>query len=258
MRGVTEVDLASFFQEQGVDVFSEVSIDTLSDKDRSFVMQFFPGARFVIVFGKEVPATVYLMLQKEKTRGMLRIAETLNKTAVRLAACMEAEHIPALPVPLYIPIRITDGSVQGVVRLKQVAAAGGLGSLGRSTVLLSPKFGPRLMLSGVVTGQPACKSGKAQTNVQSADGPVCIECGQCISMCPEKALGPAGCDAFRCRIVHAWVPSLLVPAVKWILGRRMFLKCMAPLAPWIARIATIRCSLCVTKCPLFSGQLVRR
>ncbi|MGB8308550.1 MAG: hypothetical protein WCE65_01815 [Methanoregula sp.] len=245
------MDLALFFQEQGVDIFSEVSIDTLSDKDRSFVVQFFPGARFVIVFGKEVPATIYLMMPKEKTQGMLRIAEELNKTAVRLAACMESEHIPALPVPLYLPIRVTDGSVQGVVRLKQVAAAGGLGSLGRSTVLLSPKFGPRLMLSGVVTGHTACESGQAQGSAQREDVPACVECGQCVSMCPEGALGPAGCDAFRCRIVHAWIPSVLVPATKWMLARRIFLKCMAPFAPWIARTATIRCSLCVTKCPKF-------
>jgi hypothetical protein len=32
------------------------------------------------------------------------------------------------------------------------------------------------------------------------------------------------------------------------------LKCMAPLAPWIARTATIRCSLCVTECPNYSGD----
>ena len=247
------MDLTSFFQEQGVDVFAEVSIDTLSDKDRLFVEQFFPGARFVIVFGKEVPAAVYLMVPKEKTRGMLRVAEELNETAVRLAACMESEHISALPVPLYLPIRVTDGSVQGVVRLKQVAAAGGLGSFGRNTVLLSPKFGPRLMLSGVVTRHTACESGQTQRSSQREEGQVCTGCGQCISICPGGALGPAGCDAFRCRIVHAWIPSVLVPATKWMLGRRIFLKCVAPFAPWIARTATIRCSLCVTKCPTFSG-----
>ena len=247
------MDLTTFFQEQGIDVFSEVSTDTLSDKDRSSVAQFFPGARFVIVFGKEVPVPVYLMTPKEKTREMLRIAEALNETAAHLAALLEAEHITAMPVPLYLPVRISDGRVQGVVRLKQVAAAGGLGSPGRNTVLLSPRFGPRLMLSGVVTGHPAGESGQLQRSAEREEAPVCTGCGHCIRVCPSGALGPEGVDAFRCRTVHAWVPSVLVPAAKWMLGRTMFLKCMAPLAPWIARTATIRCSLCVTKCPNFSG-----
>ncbi len=97
------------------------------------------------------------MPPKEKTRGMLRIAEALDNTAVRLAALLEEEQVPALPVPLYLPVRIADGRVQGVVRLKQVAAAGGLGSLGRNTVLFNPRFGPRLLLSGVVTGRQSGK-----------------------------------------------------------------------------------------------------
>ena len=61
-----KVDLTTFFQEQGVDIFSEVGIDTLPDKDRSSVVHFFPDARYVIVFGKEVPVPVYMMPPKER------------------------------------------------------------------------------------------------------------------------------------------------------------------------------------------------
>ena len=248
------MDLKPFFREQGVDVFSEVSIDTLPDKDRSSVVHFFPDARFVIVFGREVPAPVYLMPPKEKTREMLRIAEDLQETAVRLAARLEGEHIPALPVPLYLPVRIADGRVQGVVRLKQVAAAGGLGSVGGNTILLSQRFGPRLLLGGVVTVNRAGESGQLQRSPERKEAQVCTGCGHCISVCPEGALGPEGVDTFRCRTVRAWVPAVLVPAVTWMVGRTIVLKCMAPLAPWIARTATIRCSLCVTECPVFSGN----
>ncbi len=149
------MDLAVFLKEHGIDVFSEVSLDNLSDEDRSSVVQFFPAARSVIVFGKEVPVTVYRSQPKEKTREMIRIAEALDTTAVKLASRLKEEQVPAKPVPLYLPVRIADGKVQGVVRLKQVAAAGGLGSIGRNAVLLSPRFGPRLLLSGVVTGRLA-------------------------------------------------------------------------------------------------------
>jgi len=63
------LDLTVFFKEQGIDVFSEVSLDNLSDEDKSSVKQFFPAALSVIVFGKEVPVTVYRMPHKQKTKN---------------------------------------------------------------------------------------------------------------------------------------------------------------------------------------------
>jgi epoxyqueuosine reductase QueG len=246
------LDLTVFFKEQGIDVFAEVSLDNLSDEDRASVVQFFPTAQSVIVFGKEVPVPVYRMPPKEKTKGMLRIAEVLDNTAVRLASRLEKEQFPARPVPLYLPVRIAGGKVQGVVRLKHVAAAGGLGSPGKNTVLCNPRFGPRLLLSGVVTGRRAREPGQVKSSTGKQEAPACTGCGRCIKICPGGALGPEGVDAFRCRTVSAWVLPFLVPAVKWMLKRTLLLKCIAPLAPWIARTATIRCSLCVTECPNFS------
>jgi epoxyqueuosine reductase QueG len=194
------------------------------------------------------------MPKKEKTNGMLQVAETLDNAAKRLAAILEKEQVPAKPVPLYLPVRISKGNVQGVVRLKPVAAAAGLGSLGKNTVLFNPRFGPRLLLSGVVTSRPVQKSQQAE-NSSGRTEEVCTGCGRCIKVCPERALGLDGVDTFRCRTVSAWIPPVLVPTVKWLLGRMLLLKCMAPLAPGIAHTATIPCSLCVTECPKFSGEV---
>ncbi|MDN7013764.1 hypothetical protein FGW20_12125 [Methanoculleus sp. FWC-SCC3] len=107
------MDLATFFGDEGIDVFSWVAIEDLPDADRASVLEFFPAARSMIVFGREVPIPVYRMPQREKTREMLRTAESLDNTAVRLAGRLDAEQIPARPVPLYLPVRIVDGRVQG-------------------------------------------------------------------------------------------------------------------------------------------------
>jgi epoxyqueuosine reductase len=251
------LDLKTFFNEEGIDVFSEVNIVNLLDRDRSDVLQMLPSARSVIVFGKEVPVLAYQMTPREQTRVMLRIAGELDNSAKRLSRLLNMDGVPALSVPLYLPVRVKDGRVQGVVRLKHIAEAGGLGSIGESSVLISPLYGPRLLLLGVVTNRTVNESGSGDKTPVSAGTPglgLCTGCKRCFKVCPGGAFGPDGVDAFRCRTVRAWVPVFLVPVVKWMLTRQLLLKCGAPLAPWIAQMATIRCSLCVTECPWFSRK----
>ncbi|MDG6257617.1 MAG: 4Fe-4S binding protein [Methanomicrobiaceae archaeon] len=242
------MNFATFFDNEEVDVFARVGIEDLADADRAMVLQFLPAARSVFVFGREVPMPVYRMPQKEKTRRMLRIAEDLDDIAVRLANRLEAKDIPARPVPLYLPVRFAAGRVQGVVRLKQIAATAGMGEIGKNDLLLTPRFGSRLLLSGVVTAEPAPVS-KAATAT-----PLCTGCGDCIRACPEGAIGPDGVDTFRCRTVRTWVPPPIVPSVTWLLRRQTLIRIIGPLAPLIAKMATIRCSRCVTECPLFPGE----
>ncbi|KAF5075785.1 hypothetical protein DSECCO2_167720 [anaerobic digester metagenome] len=249
------MDCAKFFGDEGIDAFARVGLEELPDADRVSVLQFLPAAQSVIVFGKEVPAPVYRMPPGEKTREMLRIAESLDGTARRLAGLLGAEDIASRPVPLYLPVRVVEGKVQGVVRLKKIAAAAGLGEIGMNTLLLNRRFGPRLLLSGVVAG-PGAPEFEREDGAGGEGAPLCTRCGACLRACPEGALGPDGVDAFRCRTVRAWVPPPVVPAVKWLLRRRFLIGGLAPLAPLVARAATIRCSLCVTGCPALSGAEV--
>jgi epoxyqueuosine reductase len=221
-------------------------------------MQMLPSAQSVIVFGREVPFQAYRATPREKTRVMLGIAGDLDNSAKRLARLLNTDGIPALPVPLYLPIRIQDGRVQGLVRLKNVAEAGGLGSIGKSSVLLSHRYGPRLLLLGVVTSRPISGHEPGDDTAVRTGTPgsgLCTGCRRCIKVCPGGAFGPDGVNAFRCRTVRAWVPPFLVPVVKWMLGRKILLGCAAPLAPLIARMASIRCSLCVTECQMFEGAV---
>lgn len=244
------LDLDSYFRKHEVDLFADVSVEDIPEEALSPVLRFLPSARSVIVFGKEVPAEVYRMPARQKTGEMLKIAESLDQTSVQLAALFNAGIAKARPVPMFLPVRIVGDGVQGIVRLKQVAAVGGLGSIGKNTLLITPQFGPRVLLAGVVTERSARETGRRKRE----DIPFCTGCMRCIRVCPTKALGSDGVDAFGCRDVSEWVPTFLVPAAKWILRREVLLRCMAPLAPWVAKAASMPCSLCVTECPVFKGK----
>ncbi|MDO9539597.1 MAG: 4Fe-4S binding protein [Methanocalculus sp.] len=247
------MDLNAYFHDEGIEIFAEVEVPTLTEKDQAYVRDFFPPAQSVIVFGREVPASAYHSTPREQTEVMLGIAETLNDTAIRLAELLRSDGIPAEHIPLYLPVRIEEGRVRGVVRLKHVAAAGGLGTIGMNTLLLHPVHGPRLLLSGVVMGKGLPAESPIHPSEISIESPspLCIHCGRCIKACPAGAISPDGVEVFRCRTISPWVPGPFVPIAKWLIGRQMLLRCMAPIAPFIAKTATIRCSRCVTECPVF-------
>jgi epoxyqueuosine reductase len=236
-----------FFQAEGIDTYAIVSLTDLPDADRSDARHLVPGARSVIVFGREVPVPVYGLSPAEKTWEIHRIAEETDQTAIRLAERLLQEQVPAAPVPFLLPVRVENGQVQGIIRLKRIAAAGGLGTIGRSGILLSPRFGTRLVLSGVVTAM----NGVIPRTTPVAD--LCRNCGLCVRACPGRAIGPDGVDAFRCWNVSPWVPPSWVPFGKWLLRRKTLQRLAAPLAPVIARHATMRCNRCVTVCPNFRG-----
>lgn len=253
------MDISIFLLENGAGVFAVVPVEELPDADQVDVRRMLPAARAVILFGAEVPAAAYKKPAKEKTRVMLRIAEQLDKTANLLAGHLrkEQEQALAVAVPLYLPVTISGDHVKGLVQLKRIAATGGLGTIGRNSLLLSPRYGPRLLFSGVVTSLDlpgTVQHGQTGKEPGPSETPLCTGCERCIEVCPGGAFGEGGVDAFRCRTVSRWVSPRIVPLVKWMLKRDLLLRCAAPFAPWIARMTTIRCSLCVTKCPLFAGR----
>ena len=145
------MDLDAFFKEVGINEYAIVRIEDLSDADRSGPLHLVPSARSVIVFGTEIPVPVYEAPPREKTQKMLRIAESLDRTAARLADVLIAENFRSAVVPRVLPLRVESGRIQGIVRLKRIAALGGLGTIGKSTLLISPRHGTRLAFSGIVT-----------------------------------------------------------------------------------------------------------
>ena len=171
------MDIDAFFKEVGIDEYSIVRIEDLPDTDRSGPLHLVSSARSVIVFGMEIPVPVYEAPTREKTQKMLQIVESLDRTAARLADRLIAENFRSAVVPLFLPLRVEFGEIQGIVRLKRIAALGGLGTIGtigKSKLLISPRHGTRLAFSGIVTEMEA---GLLKTSL-AAD--FYGNCGRCV------------------------------------------------------------------------------
>lgn len=87
------------------------------------------------------------------------------------------------PFGAYAGRPVSPGGVppDGMISLRVVGCAAGLGELGLSKLFLSPEFGPRQRMYAVLTDaelepDPLCKK------------PVCTDCGACARGCPAEAI----------------------------------------------------------------------
>jgi epoxyqueuosine reductase QueG len=99
----------------------------------------------------------------------------LDIIALRVAKYIEKLGFPALPIPASHRLWNENGYV-GSISHKAVARAAGLGWIGKSALLVTPKYGPRIRLSTVLTDMPL-----------PPGTPMACRCGTC-SKCIEACL----------------------------------------------------------------------
>ena len=119
-----------------------------------------------------------------------RALKRVDEMACRLADWIERRGGAAMAIsPLAMdfaargPEDVTPAG-QGSLLLRLAAVDAGLGTLGLNTMLLTPEFGPRVYLGGVLTDQ-ALEPGEPLARE------LCLglaECGRCAAICPEDAI----------------------------------------------------------------------
>ncbi len=126
----------------------------------------------------------------------------LEEAALELVLWLESKGWPALIVP---PTHVDpwryrgdpDEPMRPLLSLDHCAVEAGLGTLGLNLQLLTPEFGPRVMLAGVLCSVPV----ECDRRIEQAlcRGP---SCGRCLRTCPGDTVGHwgrdwAACDRFR-------------------------------------------------------------
>jgi len=169
------VELKTFIRGLGIDLVGIARIDQLRDMPTGL-----PGStEYFLRVGYTNAIVLGAQLSKlGKTATGNDVSLFLEKTAIEICSFLEARKKGALIIHTedeYDPIHRI-----GLMSLKVLAKAAGLGWQGRSLLIISPEHGPVHRLIAVLT------------NIELiADAPLpnrCGRCSLCVDQCPQKAL----------------------------------------------------------------------
>jgi epoxyqueuosine reductase QueG len=124
------------------------------------------------------------------------ILSDLEEIELKLVYFLEEHDYPSLTVPpMHFDSRQYDpsGDTRGPLSLPHAAVEAGLGTLGLNLMLLTPEYGPRVMLGAVLTHAVLEPDRPLAT-------PLCPgeTCGRCLLACPADAIGQWRLDKQRC------------------------------------------------------------
>ena len=154
------------------------------------------NAMSVIVFGKLFPKGTFLAKSNAPyTMVRNQLIQQIDHLSLVLSSRIEEDGFLSVPIPSSEPYEYWDDQRRhgrGIISLKHSARLAGLGSIGKNTLLINPKYGNRLWLGGVIT------------NVELEPDPITEElcppnCQICIDTCPQSALNEITIDQKKCR-----------------------------------------------------------
>ena len=184
------------FQEEmkktlNVELFGVVSVGKSGSKElKRRANALLPGARSVVVLGKEIYQEMVTLLGPSKEVGeayagdfFVTHTEYINGRLTNaihgLAGILREKGYRTLPMPTVAP---TDQRfLRAVFSYKDAAELAGLGTTGRHSMLITPEFGARIKMTCLLTEATLEPTPKSRKNY-------CIKCNACIKACPSKAL----------------------------------------------------------------------
>lgn len=160
------------------------------------------GARSVIVMAIHLlDASLESAPNREYAITYSTVNQELNRIAFRVARFLQDKGYRALQVPASPPYDVERN--MGDLSHRHAGQLAGIGVFGKNSLLLSPKFGPRIRLVSVITDAPL----KADTPLNMD---LCKDCDKCLRACPVGALkGERIVDKPKCDAQHVEVGEKL-------------------------------------------------
>ena len=180
-------------------------VEALEPSAFSQAQQLLPGTRSVIALGMEIPAEVFPHLSYRQEIGDMALRDLYHQTeqiiggrldweAYKTVKKLHAAGHKALVLPAGGPY--DPKHLKGALSYKHAAQAGGLGSIGWHSLLITPQYGPRVKLAMILTD--------AETETRPPHPPrECEHCEACLKACPAGAISLPGVSKAYQVDVHA-------------------------------------------------------
>lgn len=183
----------------GADVCGVANVDRFSGAPAGFhPRDIFPDCKSVIVFGIALPKGL-TKVEPRLIYGHFNYGTCPEVDWVALKTAKEIERLWggfAIPLPSDSPYEYWDAEKmegRGLISMKHAAVLAGLGTLGKSTLLLNEKYGNLLTLGAVLTELDLDSDSLAEN--------ICIEnCNMCIKNCPSQTLDGQSANQKKCRL----------------------------------------------------------
>lgn len=171
----------------GADLVGVVRVDDLPEhRDRIF--RILPEARGVVVAAARHSLSALRSAVNEPAQfDTIHTYGQCERAVLQTARFLEAEGFPAVAVPAFIPLDMSESSkgMRGEICWRRTGVRAGLGSYGENGLLVTREFGSAVRLAGLVTTAELRPD-------QPLGEDLCDHCGRCLEACPVGALTGGG------------------------------------------------------------------
>jgi len=187
----------------GADVCGVANIKRFENAPKGFhTLDIYSEAKSVISFGKHFSTSLFdANTNVPYTFVKNKFVELLDNISIQLTFNIESQGYKAIPIPSDEPYEYWDAENKrgkGILSLKHLAPASGIGCIGKNTLLINEKYGNRLYLGAVITN--------TELTADDLSSNLCPEnCNICLKACPQSALDGITVNQKKCREVCASV-----------------------------------------------------
>ena len=180
---MTSQDVKQKALSLGADLCGIASIDRFSGAPKGYhPLDVMPTCRSVISFASRFPVgTLKCASPVPYTRVRNTITPKMDRIALEMCLFLEDHGHAAAPIPTNeSQWDAATGRWRSIISQKHAAAAAGLGTIGRHSLLITPEYGSMVWLGAVLT--------EAELPPDALLPDICTDCGWCVAACPVNAL----------------------------------------------------------------------
>lgn len=186
-------DLSDLFRRNHVPVFGMAPSSALEKEALGYrPSDVLEDARSILCFGVPVPRGTFRYRRESEAlywRAANVYYRTIDAVVMKAAAIVEESGDSAAPVFGCFPYTIVGrGDFRGIVSLVAMGEAVGIGKKGKNGLLFSSRYGPRLLMGGLVTSAEL----SPETWPQGEEKGCPEDCRVCVENCPVSAIDEWG------------------------------------------------------------------